>query len=203
MNICPCTSVKSIRLLICTYRRWISAVTWHSYVYARHCIRFTPCARLSVPIYQMISNPQGFNPHRSWYPPVGGSRAMMVTTIVTTQWIPASSTDHLDSAISNRMTSLLLLQVFLLLSCMLFIRFLICEQLPQWFCWKLSATDPYRKQPSTPSSILAICHRVCVLQGFYFHVTHHNFLPTAWSCSSIVTSSFDCWDTKTSSLVVD
>lgn len=139
---------------------------------------------LCSPVSSNLSDdlqPPRFNQPWSWYPPVGGSRAMMVTTIVTTQWIPASSTDHLDSAISNRMTSLLLLQVFLLLSCMLFIRFLICEQLPQWFCWKLSATDPYRKQPSTPSSILAICHRVCVLQGFYFHVTHHNFLPTAWS----------------------
>lgn len=39
----------------------------------------------------------------------------------------------------------------------------------------------YRKQPSTPSSILAVFHQVCVLQGFYFHVTPHNFLPMARS----------------------
>lgn len=96
LNICPCTSVKSIRLLICTYRRWISAVAWHSYVYARHCIRFTPCARLSVPIYQMISNPQGFNPGHDtlqlvglgqwWWPlswPLSGSQlpALIIWTV--------------------------------------------------------------------------------------------------------------------------
>ena len=43
----------------------------------------------------------------------------------TTRRIPTSSTDRLGSAISSRMTVLQLLPVFLLLSCMLFLIFLV------------------------------------------------------------------------------
>ena len=43
----------------------------------------------------------------------------------TIRWIPTSSTDRLGDALSSRMTFLLLLPVILLLSCMLFLIFLV------------------------------------------------------------------------------
>lgn len=93
----------------------------------------------------------------------------------TTQWIPTSSTDHFDSAISNRMTSLLLLLVFLLLSCMLFPRFLIL-----WAASSVILLETFSNRPLQKTAMYTILYP-CSLPsglctwGFYLHVTPHNF----------------------------
>lgn len=93
---------------------------WHSYLCLSIYIFSASCARMSVPI--VFRYPQ--------HSPDVSTLDRDILQLVGQQWWPIhysmdldSSTDHRDDAISSMMISLLLLPVFLLLSCTLSLKF--------------------------------------------------------------------------------
>lgn len=173
------TVVKSISMHALE-EDWFLLSAWHSYVscptlYMFHhlCspVSSNPSDGLQPPRFQ----PWTMTPSSWWLVSSGG-------ILSTTLWIQTFSTDHLHSAISNRMTSTsAAFPVFLLLFCMLFPRFLIL-----WAASTVILLETLRNRPlqeTAKHTILypLVFHQVCVLQGFYFHVTPHNFLPMARS----------------------
>lgn len=123
--------------------------------------------------------------------------------ISTTLWIQTFSTDHLHSAISNRMTSTsAAFPVFLLLFCMLFPRFLIL-----WAASTVILLETLRNRPlqeTAKHTILYPCSLPSSLctSGLLLSCDSTQFSSNG-TFSSIVTSVLDCLDTRTSSLVVD
>lgn len=200
MNVC----LLLLRVLVCMRLKKIDfccqlgTLTYH----VRHCICSTTCALLSVPIHQMVSSLQGFN-LGLWHPPVGGSSAVHGGILSTTLWIQTFSTDHLHSAISNRMTSTsAAFPVFLLLFCMLFPRFLIL-----WAASTVILLETLRNRPlqeTAKRTILYPCSLPSSLctSGLLLSCDSAQF-SSHGTFSSIVTSVLDCLDTRTSSLVVD
>lgn len=75
LNVC----LLLLRVLVCMGLKKIDfccqlgTLTYH----VRHCICSTTCARLSVPILQMVSSLKGFD-LGPWHPPVDGSSAVVL-----------------------------------------------------------------------------------------------------------------------------
>lgn len=180
---------------------WFLLSAWHSYVscptlYMFHhlCspVSSNPSDGLQPPRFQ----PWTMTPSSWWLVSSGG-------ILSTTLWIQTFSTDHLHSAISNRMTSTsAAFPVFLLLFCMLFPRFLIL-----WAASTVILLETLRNRPlqetakhtifypcSLPSSL---CTSGLLLSCDSAQFSSHD------TFSSIVTSVLDCLNTRTSSLVVD
>ena len=73
----------------------------------------------------------------------------------TIRWIPTSSADRLGDAISSRMTFRLLLQVLLLLSCMLFLIFLVVRAASTPIALYILCSRPSLEKAKRP--ILYLC----------------------------------------------
>lgn len=150
-------------------------------------IRWSPASKVSTLDYE---------PSSWWLVSSGG-------ILSTTLWIQTFSTDHLHSAISNRMTSTsAAFPVFLLLFCMFFPRFLIL-----WAASTMILLETLRNRPlqeTAKHTILYPCSPPSSLctSGLLLSCDSTQF-SSHGTFSSIVTSVLDCLDTRTSSLVVD
>ena len=117
----------------------------------------------------------------------------------TTCQIPTSSTDRLGGAISSRMTVLLLLSVFFLLSFVFFLTSLVVLAASTRITLGTLCSRPL--QEIATRSIMYPCSLPLGLHisGSSSHVPLYNSLPMHGSVNSIATNVFDCWYTSTAS----
>lgn len=200
MNVC----LLLLRVLVCMRLKKID-----------FCCQLGTSSYVSCPTLYMfhhLCSPVSSNPSDGLQPPRFQPWTMTLSSwwlvssggiLSTTLWIQTFSTDHLHSAISNRMTSTsAAFPVFLLLFCMLFPRFLIL-----WAAFTVILLETLRNRPlqeTAKHTILYPCSlpsRLCT-SGLLLSCDSTQF-SSHGTFSSIVTSVLDCLDTRTSSLVVD
>lgn len=150
-----------------------SQIWWHS----MHLQKFWPCAHLLVPIVirWSLAFIGCFNPE-PWHPPVGGSE-FMANPLLDGLWLQAQIISRVPYPAGWPLCCL----SWSSYCCLAWHALPHIPSLGSSFHTDSTANDLYRKQPSAPSSILAVCYKVCILKAF-----SHNFLSMALSASLIV-----------------